>query len=178
MEETGAPVIYEDFQLPWWAVVLEGIAALVIGVLLLTTPGITMVVIVQFLGILWLFGGVLALIGAVSIRENRGWNILSAVLGILAGIVILLYPIYAPFVLLTFLIIVLGIWGIVYGITRLVWAMQGGGVGTGVLGLLSLIFGVILIINPLIGAVTLPFIFGAFAIVGGIAAIVAGIRAK
>ncbi|MDD3621107.1 MAG: HdeD family acid-resistance protein [Methanofollis sp.] len=178
MEETGAPVIYEGFELPWWAVVLEGIAALVIGILLLTSPGITMVVIVQFLGILWLFGGVLALIGAVSIRENRGWNILSAVLGILAGIVILLYPVYAPFVLLAFLIIVLGIWGIIYGITRLVWAMRGGGVGTGILGLLSLVFGVILLINPLIGAVTLPFVFGAFAVVGGILAIIAGIRAR
>ena len=53
---------------------------------------------------------------------------------------------------------------------------QGGGLGGGILGVLTSVFGLILVFNPLIDVVALPFILGGFMIVGGIAAIVASFR--
>jgi uncharacterized membrane protein HdeD (DUF308 family) len=57
----------------------------------------------------------------------------------------------------------------------LVHAFQGGG-WEGMLGVLTSVFGLILVFNPLIDVVALPFILGGFMIVGGIAGIVASFR--
>jgi uncharacterized membrane protein HdeD (DUF308 family) len=59
-----------------------------------------------------------------------------------------------------------------FGLIGFVHAFQGGGWGAGILGILSIVFGLIVVLNPLIGLVALPFVLGAFMLVGGIAAIV------
>ncbi len=47
---------------PWWLVLLEGIAAAIIGLFLLTAPGATLFVLIQVLGIFWLVGGLFRII--------------------------------------------------------------------------------------------------------------------
>jgi uncharacterized membrane protein HdeD (DUF308 family) len=59
------------------------------------------------------------------------------------------------------------------GFGGLIQAFRGGGWSAGILGVLSVVFGLILVLNPLIGVVALPFVLGGFMVVGGIAAIVA-----
>jgi uncharacterized membrane protein HdeD (DUF308 family) len=49
---------------------------------------------------------------------------------------------------------------------------KGGGWGEGILGVLGIIFGIILLENPFIGAVYLPYVLGIFALIGGIGAII------
>ena len=62
----------------------------------------------------------------------------------------------------------------VAGGASLVMAFRGGGWGTGVLGVLSILLGLVLLVNPLfIGIAVLPFVLGAVALLGGILAIVA-----
>jgi uncharacterized membrane protein HdeD (DUF308 family) len=41
----------EGTPIPWWLVLLQGIAAVIIGIFLLTAPGITLLFLVQVLGI-------------------------------------------------------------------------------------------------------------------------------
>jgi uncharacterized membrane protein HdeD (DUF308 family) len=175
---TGYEADFETLVVPWWMVLLEGIVALIIGLFLLFYPGITTTVLITVLGILWLFGGIFALVGLLMNREHWGWKILSGVLGILAGLAILAYPLYSAVFLLTFFVIMIGIWAIIYGAVRLAWAFNGGGWGVGLLGLLTIILGLLLLVNPLIGAVILPWLFGVFAIAGGIIAIIAGIKMR
>ena len=55
-------------------------------------------------------------------------------------------------------------------------AFKGGGWAAGILGALSIIFGIILLLNPVASAVALVFVAGGFAIVGGIASIVMAFR--
>lgn len=164
--------------LPWWIVLIQGIAALIIGILLLVNPAATTVLLIQFLGAYWLVSGIFTLIGLFMDRSRWIWKLLSGVLGIVAGIVILANPLLSPFVVLTTLIIIVAIQGIIIGIVDLVRAFQGEGWGVGLLGILSVIFGVILLTNPVIAGVTLPFVLGIFAVVFGIAAIVMAFRLR
>jgi uncharacterized membrane protein HdeD (DUF308 family) len=76
------------------------------------------------------------------------------------------------------LVFVLGIQGIIIGVIGLIQAFQGGGWGAGILGALSILFGLVLMANPLIGAATLPFILGIVGLVGGVIAIIQAFRMK
>jgi len=43
---------------------------------------------------------------------------------------------------------------------------------------LTIIFGIIVVLNPLMGVVALPFVLGGFMLVGGIFAVVASLRMR
>ena len=43
---------------------------------------------------------------------------------------------------------------------------------------LSIVFGVVLLFNPILGAASLPWVLGIFGVVGGIAGIIAAFRMK
>ena len=48
------------------------------------------------IGIFWLVQGIITFIAAFAAMQGRGWRPVSGVLGILAGMVILTYPIWSP----------------------------------------------------------------------------------
>ena len=165
-------------QTYWWLVLLQGIAALILGILLLTNPAATAVILVQFLGIWWFVGGIFDIVGMFLDRTAWGWKLFSGILGIIAGLLILNHPLWATVLIPTTLVLMMGIFGIVIGITSLIRAFQGAGWGTGVLGVLSILFGLVLVANPLLAAIGLPWVLGIFGIVGGIAAIVMAFRLR
>jgi uncharacterized membrane protein HdeD (DUF308 family) len=68
--------------------------------------------------------------------------------------------------------------GLIIGVVSLIQAFQGGGWGIGILGALSIVFGLILLFNAVIGALALPWVLGIFGIVGGIAAIFMAFRIR
>jgi uncharacterized membrane protein HdeD (DUF308 family) len=164
----------EGMSVPWWLVLLEGIAAVIIGIFLLTAPGITLLFLVQVTGFFWLIGGILRLVSIFVDSSLWGWKLLAGIVGVLAGLVVLQHPLWSTLLLPAVYVIILGIQGIILGGTGLVMAFRGGGWGSGVLGVLSIILGIVLLLNPLfIGIAVLPFVLGAFALLGGILAIVA-----
>jgi uncharacterized membrane protein HdeD (DUF308 family) len=61
---------------------------------------------------------------------------------------------------------------------HLVWGFRGGGWGIGILGVLSIILGLLLLTNALAGVLVLPWIFGFFLIIGGIGAVIAGLKMR
>jgi len=101
-----------------------------------------------------------------------GWKLFSGIIGILAGIAIIQYPLWASFLVPTVMVWVFGFFGVAIGIIGLIQAFQGAGWGAGILGVLSILFGILLLTNAFIASFTLPFIFGILAIVGGLAALV------
>lgn len=170
-------VEYEVLQVPWWLVVLEGVFTVIIGLFLLFSPVVTTITLVQILGIFWFLGGVISIVSLLMDREDMGWKLLSGIMGILIGLMVFVYP-FSPFVILALFVIILGIWSIVYGAIRLFWALKGGGLGMAVLGLLTIALGILLLVNPLAGAVVLPWIYGISLVIGGIAALIGGLRMK
>jgi len=163
----------ESMSIPWWLVLLEGIAAVIIGLFLLTSPGITLLFLVQVAGFFWLFGGILRIVSIFVDSSLWGWKLIGGIIGVLAGILVLQHPIWSTLLVPAVYVIILGIQGIIVGVTSLVVAFSGGGWGAGILGVLSIVFGIILLLTPVfIGIAILPFVLGAFALVGGIAAII------
>jgi len=159
-------------------VLIEGIAAIIIGVLLLVNPAITTAVLIQFLGIYWFIVGIIDIVRIFMDSSMWGWKLFSGIIGILAGIAIIQYPLWATLLVPSVLVWVFGFFGIVIGVTGLIQAFQGAGWGAGILGILSILFGLLLLTNAFIASLTLPFIFGILAIVGGLAALVMAFRMR
>ena len=164
--------------IPWWLVLLEGIAAVIIGVLLLAEPRMTITVLIWIMGIYWFVSGIFSIISIFIDSSAWGWKLFIGILGILAGLVIMRHPLWSSFLVPAVAVIVLGIQGLIIGVVRLIQAFQGEGWGAGILGVLSIIFGIILLANPFIAGLTLPWVLGIFAVVGGILAIIMAFRLK
>ena len=162
----------EEPGFPWWLVLLEGIAAAIIGLFLLTAPGATLFVLIQVVAIFWLVGGIFRIISIFLDSSLWGWKLVGGALGILAGIVVLQHPLWSTVLVPAIYVIILGIQGLILGGVTLVMAFRGEGWGIGILGALSLVFSLVLLFNVWIGVAALPFILGAVGIVGGGAAIV------
>jgi uncharacterized membrane protein HdeD (DUF308 family) len=71
---------------PWWAVLIQGLVALIIGILFLYYPYSTLVVLVIFLGAYWFVNGIFSLISLGMDKTHMGWKIVIGLMGIIAGI--------------------------------------------------------------------------------------------
>ena len=175
---SAATVSRSEPPVPWWLILLEGISLIILGILLLSSPGMTILIMIQFMGIYWFVSGIFKIISIFLDSSMWGWKLLAGIVGIIAGIIVVQHPIWSPVVIGTTLIIIMGIQGIIMGGVGLYQAFKGAGWGAGILGALSIIFGIVLLFNPLLGAAALPWVLGILAIVGGIASVVMAFRVK
>jgi uncharacterized membrane protein HdeD (DUF308 family) len=163
---------------PWWLVLLEGIFAAIFGILLLIAPGASLIFLVQVLGFYLLIEGILRIVSIFLDSSLWGLKLGIGILGILAGIVVLNHPLWSAIAIPTYIVYIIGFLAIFEGIGGLIQAFQGGGWGAGILGILAIIFGIIVVLNPLIGAAALPFVLGACMVAGGIIAVVTSFRLR
>jgi len=165
---------FETRKMPWWLVLMSGILNLIVGILLLTNPGKTTIALVWTLGLFWLIQGIFTLVAMFEDHSAWGWKLFMGIIGILAGIMVMRHPIASAVTIPMFLVLILGIQGLISGVISLILAFKGGGWGAGILGALSVIFGIILIMNyaSLAAVVTLIWVVAIFAVVGGIVQII------
>jgi uncharacterized membrane protein HdeD (DUF308 family) len=170
----------ETKQTPWWLILLGGIVSIVLGILLLTVPVKTVVSLVFVLGFYWIISGIFTLVGMFIDHTAWGWKLFSGILSIIAGTVVLRYPLVSAVAIPKFIILLLGIQGLVVGIMMLIMAFKGGGWGAGILGVLSIIFGLILVANwsSLASIAALVWVAAIFLIIGGIVEIFQSFRQK
>ena len=155
----------------WWAMALRGVAAILFGILALVVPGAVLVTFALFFAAYLLVDGAFGIVAAVrAAQRHQRWGLLLAegVLNILVGIVAFLFPISAvlAFVLVT------AAWSLLTGGLMIAAAFklnQTHGRWWMVLsGAVSVIFGLLLIIAPQIGAVVLTWWLGGYAIAFGV----------
>jgi uncharacterized membrane protein HdeD (DUF308 family) len=156
---------------PWWLVLVEGILVALFGLLLLGAPGASLFFIVQLLGLYLFIAGIFRIIGIFIDPSSWGLKLIAGVLCLIAGLAVLRHPLWSAIAAPAGLVIIVGFLAIFEGVAGLVVAVQGGGWGMGVLSVLGILFGFILVINPLIGVATLPFILGIFMLIGGVVAV-------
>jgi uncharacterized membrane protein HdeD (DUF308 family) len=175
----AASLAHKDQSDIWWVFLLEGIAAIIFGILLITNPASTLVALVIFLGFYWLFVGVLELVRVfVDDSVPWYWSLLIGILGIIAGIIVLRHPLFAAVVLPTAIVVWLGVLGLVIGVFAMIGAFTGGGVGSFIFGLVNFVIGLILLGSPLMAALAVPLVFGILLLIQGVILIIWAFRVR
>jgi uncharacterized membrane protein HdeD (DUF308 family) len=175
----AAAISHKDQSTVWWVFLLEGIASLIFGGLLVVHPAATLVALVIFLGFYWLFVGVLELVRVFVDRSVPWyWSLLIGVLGIVAGIIVLNHPIFAAVVLPTAIVIWLGVLGLVIGVFAIIGGFTGGGIGSFIFGVINFVIGLILLGSPMVAALAVPLVFGILLLIQGVVLIVWAFRVK
>jgi len=166
----------------WGWIVLRGVAALLFGILAFTWPGITLAALVVVWGAYALADGVLALIAAWRVRDQGKpfWAlVVVGLLGIAAGLVTLIWPGITALVLLMFI----AAWAVAMGVFQIVAAIRlrkeiRGEWLLGLSGALSVIFGIVMFVQPGAGALAVIWAIGGFSLVFGVLLIWLGLRLR
>jgi uncharacterized membrane protein HdeD (DUF308 family) len=154
----------------WWLFLLQGIAAILMGVMLLAAPGQTLLALITFLGFYWLITGVLELVRMFVDRSVSWiWSLLTGLIGIAAGLLVLKHPLLAAVTVPTVLVILLGVQGLVMGAIQIMTAFKGGGIGSFLLGAINVALGLLLLSSPLAASLAVPFVFGVLLLIQGAA---------
>ncbi|MEY2538486.1 MAG: hypothetical protein QOG67_2226 [Verrucomicrobiota bacterium] len=156
----------------WWLVLLRGIAAILFGVLAFVWPAITLFALVFLFGAYALATGILSL--TLAYKAPKGYPrfgalIIGGILSIIAGLI----AFFMPGLTAVGLLILIAAWAIITGIIEIMaaiklrkeidheWLLV-------LAGLLSVAFGVLLVLMPGPGALVLVWWVGAYALVLGI----------
>ncbi|WP_112663934.1 HdeD family acid-resistance protein [Microvirga flavescens] len=158
----------------WWAIALRGVFAILFALIAFFLPGATILSLVLFFSAYMLVDGVFGIVSGVrAARQGQRWGLL-----VLGGIVDILVGIIAfswPGLTVLFFITLMGVWSLVTGVLMVIAAFKlHAEYGKGWLifsGIVSVLFGIALLISPLIGAVVLTWWLGAYAMVFGISLI-------
>jgi uncharacterized membrane protein HdeD (DUF308 family) len=166
----------------WWVIALRGILGIIFGLIALFLPGVTIVSLVLVFAAYMLVDGAFSIAGAIRARgrsDRWGWLLLNGIISIITAILAFLWPLITAvaFVLL------IAAWSIVGGAMQLASAyrMRSGERGRGVLvfgGIVSILFGALLILSPLLGAVVLAWWIGAYVLVSSILLLVIAFKAR
>jgi uncharacterized membrane protein HdeD (DUF308 family) len=160
--------ISESRLFPWWLLLLWGVLTIVIGLAFLLSPAVTTIMFVTFLGAYWLVGGIFVLAGLAVDRTNMALKLLLASVNVLAGLLILLHPIYSTIFAIEFLVLFLGFWACFIGAVHLYHAFSSKDTGNGILGAISIVFGILLLLHSVAVVVILPFVAGGFCMISGL----------
>jgi uncharacterized membrane protein HdeD (DUF308 family) len=164
-----------------WALGLNGLLSVGIGVVILVWPGISLFALTILFGAYALATGVVGLYYAFTAQANgeRGWLIFSSLLGIAVGIIVLVWPNISALALLY----VIGAYAIAFGIIAVIGAfwlpLDGGDTALMILGgLISVLFGIVMFAKPGDGALVTLAVIAAFALVTGVTELVVAIGGK
>jgi uncharacterized membrane protein HdeD (DUF308 family) len=165
---------------------LRGVVVLLLGVMMMTRPGMTVVLLIQFMGAYWLVDGIFTIINSIRGRAavaDWGWGLFVGILSVIAGTVVFSQPLAVAMLTTTFVIYFIAIAALVSGVSSIVtgirlrkelsseWSMI-------LSGLLYIIFALLLLGRPLVSAASLVWLMGIFASVGGIMLIVVSLRIR
>jgi uncharacterized membrane protein HdeD (DUF308 family) len=181
-ENMAAGPLLANLARAWHWIALRGLFALLFGIFAFIWPGITLAALVLVWGAYAVADGVMALIAAFTMHEEgkpMGSLIVVGILGIAAGVVTFIWPGMTALVLLLFI----ASWAVLMGIFQIAaairlrkhieheWLL-------GLSGALSILFGVLMFLQPDAGALAVVWLIGSFAIFFGLLLIALGFRLK
>lgn len=142
----------------WWIAALVGIVSVIAGVIVLAKPSNSLATLAVVTGIFVLLDGIVALVEAIGVSENRGVVVVLGVVSVVIGILLIRHPVAG----VTAVALLLGLWLIAAAAVRVVGAVA---VGEHVLRRLAVaavlaIAGIAIVSSPHIGYATLALIVG------------------
>jgi uncharacterized membrane protein HdeD (DUF308 family) len=172
----------EELRSNWGWIALRGVFAVLFGLMALLWPAITLTALILLWGAFQLTDGVVSLVTGVRVHDGSKPFLpiaLVGVVGIAVGLVTLFWPALTTFALL----MVIGSCALLTGILQVVaairlreeiedeWLLAFGGV-------VSMLFGLVMIVQPGPAAVGLVWMIGAYAIFFGLLLITLGLRLR
>lgn len=166
----------------WWIVLVRGFAALIFGLLTWFYPFISILVMVMFFGFYALVDGVMGIVLSINGRKtHQDWwlMLIWGFISVLAGFLTFFVPGITWLVLITFI----AIWALVSGVLQIVAAIHlhksVGGAGWMITaGVLSMLVGIILLVNPIQGGIALTWVIGIYAALFGVVNIALAFRMR
>lgn len=176
--DTGAPghdKLDGSAAPPWWLLVVVGVLSIAVGILAVAWPGKTLLLIGWAFGIFLLLSGFADLFAARTAGLSPGLRVLRLLLGMLAiaaGILLVIHPAHSVLTAAW----VLGLWFVLHGAGELVRGLKFAEdrAWNLIFGLIGLAAGIIILVNPKVGIVTLVWIVSIGFILRGIVAIALG----
>lgn len=155
----------------WWAVGLRGVLGIAFGLICLLVPSDAILALILLFSAYMLVDGVLTIASGIkAARNDERWGllILEGVVDLAAGVVAFLWPAITAFAF----VILIAAWAIISGALMLGAAftlkLDHGRWWLALGAIASVIFGIVLLVAPIVGAVVLTWWLGAYAIVFGI----------
>lgn len=164
----------------WWIPVVRGVFAVIFGAIALLAPALALTALVVVFGAYALIDGAMAIYSGYQgrhVHEHWWITVIEGVFGVIAGIAALLLPVFVGLTLL----IVIGFWAIATGVMEVVLAFHlrkeiEDEVYLGIAGILSVLFGLFVIIFPLGGVLAIAWLIGLYSILFGGFMIALGLR--
>ena len=165
----------------WWVVALRGLIAIVFGLICFFFTPAAILTAVLFFSAFMLVDGILAIASGIkAARNGKRWGllILEGIADIAAGVLAFLWPGIAVVVL----VLIIGIWAVISGalLTYAAFSLKldHGRWWLALAGVASVIFGILLFVAPIPGAVVLTWWIGAYAFAFGILLLILGFKLK
>lgn len=163
----------------WHLVVLRGVVAVLFGILAIMWPGITVLSLALLFGVYTLLDGVASIVMGAGQGADRVYMITLGALGVVAGVIALIWPQITVIVLL----VIIAVWAIFAGVMQIAAAIRLRKVirnewFLALSGVIALVLGLLLIVQPAEGAIALVIAIATFALVWGITLIVLGFRLR
>ena len=159
-------------QVPWWAILLGGIAIVIIGVLLIAMPKTAATNLFLVLGGGCVIGGLGCMVSIAFERTQWVSRLLAGAGLIVLGLALFSQPLLSAYLVAAIALYFLGAAIIIAGIGLILMAFSYAGWLYGLLGALCMVLGGMLILGSTIGPLKAPWAFGIAAIAGGVAGIV------
>ncbi len=160
------------FLRKWWVLLLRGLVAIAFGALIWFQPGISLIMLVLLFGAYAMVDGILGVWTAIAGRKgHEHWVVLLiwGLLGVGIGVLTFVVPGLTALALLFYI----AIWAVATGVLEIVAAIYlrkeiKGEWWLILAGLASVVFGVLLIVQPAAGALAVLWLIGTYAIIFGI----------
>lgn len=161
----------------WWVFVIRGIMFMALGVYMFASPASAYLALSFMLGLVILLAGIGELVHAYEDKgsANRGWHLFVGLVDLIIGLILMSHLAAS----MTVLRVIIGVYFLFRGLSilnfrrfarRPVWVLAG--------AVIVLLFGILVISNPVFGAATVIIWTGAAFIVTGILNVLLGIRMK
>jgi uncharacterized membrane protein HdeD (DUF308 family) len=165
----------------WWTFIVRGVLAVLFGLVCLFFPPVAILALATLFGFWLLLDGISALASAWQTRGHGQWwlALLEGIAGLVAGFLAIVWPVITAFVLVLFV----GVWAIMTGLFE-IWAairlreQIKGEFWLGLAGLISVLFGLYVIIFPGSGILSVLWLIAIFAIAFGVSLIGLGWRLR
>ena len=179
--ERAGQMAKSDLKQLRWTLGISGALSIAFGVVILIWPGISLFALTILFGAFTAANGVVGLSMAIGgrMKIGRGWLVVSSLLAIGIGIAVLVWPNISALALLY----VIGAYAIAFGLIGIggAFSLPLDGVDKALIvmmGLVSILFGVVIFASPGEGALVLLALIAAFALVIGISELVVAIGGK